>query len=148
MADIVSPEVRSRMMAGIRSSGTKAEVELRSALHRRGLRFRKNLRTLPGTPDIVVPRAHCCIFVHGCFWHGHTCAYFRWPGTRADFWRAKIEKNQANDRVALESLSSAGWRVGVVWECATRSGQYTFAELADRLADWIASDEGGLEIPA
>ena len=84
MADIVSPEIRSRMMSGIRGQDTKPEILLRSGLHRLGLRF--TLRSkLPGKPDLVLPRYRVAVFFHGCFWHGHEgCTLFRLPGTRTD----------------------------------------------------------------
>ena len=110
------------MMSGIRGKNTKPEMLLRSALHRRGFRFRIHDKRLPGRPDIVFPGPHAVVFVHGCFWHGHDgCRYFKVPDTRQDFWLAKIRGNQARDARAIEALEEAGWRVAVVWECATRN---------------------------
>lgn len=86
MADIVSSATRSRMMSGIRGRNTKPEIVIRSLLHRLGFRFRLHVRELPGNPDIVLPRHHAVVFVHGCFWHGHDCPLFKWPETRPDFW--------------------------------------------------------------
>jgi DNA mismatch endonuclease (patch repair protein) len=117
MADVVSPEVRSRMMSGIRGKDTKPEMIIRRGLHARGFRFRLHDRTLPGKPDLVFPKYRAVIFVHGCFWHGHECHLFKWPKTRVEFWREKIEGNRARDvRVALE-LRGSGWDVIEVWEC-------------------------------
>jgi DNA mismatch endonuclease, patch repair protein len=90
MTDIVDSATRSRMMSGIRGKHTRPERMIRSALHRRGFRFRLH-GNLPGKPDLVLSRYHAVIFVHGCFWHGHECDLFRWPGTRKKFWREKIE---------------------------------------------------------
>ena len=91
MVDVVDLATRSRMMAGIKGKNTKPEKLVRSLLHRQGFRFRLNVRELPGKPDIVLPRYHAVIFVNGCFWHGHECARSKWPKSRTDFWRNKIE---------------------------------------------------------
>ena len=95
-------------MAGIRGSDTKPELAIRSALHRRGFRFRLRRRDLPGKPDLVFPKHSAVIFVHGCFWHGHDCHLFRWPGTREEFWRDKITSNAARDRRQRSALLEAG----------------------------------------
>ncbi len=97
MPDIVAPAVRSRMMAGIRGRNTKPEIFIRKALHARGFRYRLHPRAVPGVPDFTLPRWRAAVFVHGCFWHGHDCPLFRLPGTRPDFWLAKIERNRARD---------------------------------------------------
>ena len=90
MPDIVSPEVRSRMMSGIRGRDTKPELVLRRGLHALGFRYRISPKDVPGKPDMVFPRYHAVILAHGCFWHGHDCHLFRWPSSRREFWRAKI----------------------------------------------------------
>ncbi|MFP4906044.1 very short patch repair endonuclease [Paraburkholderia sp. BR14261] len=120
MVDVVDTATRSRMMSGIRGRNTKPEKLIRSLLHRRGFRFRLNVRELPGRPDIVLPRRRAVVFVHGCFWHGHNCALFKWPRTRPEFWREKIARNRLNDAKALAALAAQGWRVAVIWECACR----------------------------
>lgn len=140
MADVVPPEVRSRMMSGIRGKDTKPEWVVRRALHARGFRYRLHVRDLPGRPDIVLPRYRAVVFVHGCFWHGHDCPLFRWPKTRPGFWRAKIGRNQSNDQKHLIALRDAGWRVAIVWECALRN------DVGDALAEWIGSDGAICEI--
>ena len=137
MADIVGPEVRSRMMAGIRGRNTKGEVLIRKELHRRGFRYRINAGNLPGKPDIVLPRYRTVILFNGCFWHGHTCPLFRWPKTRQDFWRAKIEGNRARDAKVRQELEAAGWRVGTVWECALKAVLQNPAPLIDDIAAWV-----------
>lgn len=110
------------MMALIRSTDTKPEMILRRGLHAAGLRFRLHVSGLPGKPDIVLPKFRSVIFVHGCFWHGHAgCKNFRIPKTRPDFWTAKINTNRDRDARAITAICDAGWRVLVVWECATRS---------------------------
>lgn len=105
-------------MARIKGMDTRPEALLRSALHRAGYRFRKNDRRLPGAPDIVLPRYHTVIFVHGCFWHGHRgCKDFVWPKTRTDFWRNKIMSNRRRDVENRKRLEADGWQVIEVWEC-------------------------------
>lgn len=146
MADVVSPETRSRMMSGIRGKDTKPEVLVRKALHARGFRFRLHVSDLPGRPDIVLPRYQAALFVHGCFWHGHDCRFFKLPGTRPEFWQLKIAKNKANDEKNVVLLSDAGWRTGIVWECALRGQGASVDAVADRLAEWLESSSADIEI--
>lgn len=146
MADVVDAATRSRMMAGIKGRNTKPEITVRSILHRQGFRFRLHARELPGKPDILLPRYHAAIFVHGCFWHGHNCPLFKMPGTREDFWRNKIDRNRENDRKAQDALLASGWRVAVVWECAIRGAGKDFDSVAQRLADWLRSKEQTAEV--
>jgi len=141
MVDVVDTATRSRMMSGIRARNTKPERQIRSLLHRRGFRFRLNVRELPGQPDIVLPRYRAAVFIHGCFWHGHDCPLFKWPHTREDFWRAKIARNRANDARALAALAAQGWRVAVIWECALRGAGRDTDALLQRLALWLQSGE-------
>jgi DNA mismatch endonuclease, patch repair protein len=122
MADIVSVQVRSRMMASIGGKNTRPELAVRSYLHRAGLRFRLHDRQLPGTPDIALPRYRAVVFVHGCFWHRHTgCRFASTPATRADFWAAKFAGNVARDKRKGDALRAAGWQVHTVWECQSRN---------------------------
>lgn len=121
MADIVTPEKRSRMMAGILGKDTRPEMLVRRALFAEGFRFRLHRSDLPGGPDIVLPGRKVAIFVHGCFWHRHAgCRFAKLPSSNTDFWRNKLDGNVARDSRAVEALCSAGWRVLTVWECATR----------------------------
>jgi DNA mismatch endonuclease (patch repair protein) len=121
---------RSATMRAIRSRDTKPELRLRSLLHRLGYRFRLHRRDLPGSPDIVLPRWRCVVFVHGCFWHGHGCARgAREPKTNRDYWTAKIARNRARDASAAEALAASGWRVITVWECQMKDE----AALVERL---------------
>jgi len=121
MVDVVSKLTRSRMMAGIRATDTRPERLVRSALWRQGYRFQLHGKGLPGRPDIVLPKWKTVVQVQGCFWHGHThCRYFRYPGTRKDFWRRKIIQNRARDSKVANELEQLGFRWIVVWECALR----------------------------
>lgn len=121
--DTVDRRTRSRMMSRIRSSNTKPEVLLRRALHARGLRFRLNVRRLPGSPDIVLPRWRTAIFVHGCFWHRHPgCPKAATPSTNAEFWKEKFAANVQRDAITIQKLHELGWRTVIVWECAIGLG--------------------------
>jgi len=134
-------------MAGIRGKNTKPEMMLRQGLHRAGFRFRLHDRSLPGKPDLVFPKWRAVIFAHGCFWHGHDCHLFRLPGTRVDFWTAKISRNQSVDARASTALHETGWRIGIVWECALKGkARIPFADLIDACSKWLRSDKVRLEI--
>lgn len=144
MADVVSPEVRSRMMSGIRGKDTKPELVLRKLLHARGFRFTLHAR-MPGRPDLVFPKWNAVIFVHGCFWHRHECGIFKWPSSRRDFWRTKLDGNADRDKRNATALLASGWRVGIVWECATRD-LAKLEKIADRCEVWLRSNRHQLEI--
>ncbi|MBO3759994.1 very short patch repair endonuclease [Ciceribacter sp. L1K22] len=147
MADIVSGEVRSRMMSGIRGKDTRPEMLIRRALHAGGFRYRLHEKRLSGKPDLVFPRLRAVLFVHGCFWHGHDCHLFRLPSTRTDFWRDKIAGNVERDRRSTEALRDTGWRVGTVWECALKGKtRLPLASIVDSLALWLRSDQVFLDI--
>lgn len=114
----MTPEQRHDCMASIHSEDTRLEQAVRRELWHRGYRFRKCVRTLPGTPDIVLPKYRTCIFVNGCFWHGHKgCSKFVMPKTRTEFWVNKIARNQERDLVNIQRLDSIGWSAITVWEC-------------------------------
>jgi DNA mismatch endonuclease (patch repair protein) len=136
------------MMAGIRGTDTKPELMIRTALFSAGFRYRKNCGDLPGKPDIKLTRYRAVIFVHGCFWHGHDCRFFRMPGSNVEFWSNKIGLNRERDARDIRELISSGWRVCVIWECVTRSA--TFLErrpaIIELLTQWIASGEPFLEL--
>lgn len=137
MTDVVNPATRSRMMAGIRSRDTKPEIIVRKALFAAGFRFRLHRKDLPGRPDVALPGRKVAVFVHGCFWHEHTgCRYAKTPATRREFWETKLAANVERDRRAREALLSAGWRVLIVWECATRSPAVRDS-LPELLTRWI-----------
>ena len=120
MADVVDKATRSRMMAGIRAKNTRPEVFLRQGLHGLGFRYRIHVKNIPGNPDIVLPKYRALIVVHGCFWHGHGCRYFKLPATRPEFWQLKIDSNRQRDKRDFLNQLESGWRVLTVWECAIR----------------------------
>lgn len=130
MADTMTPEQRSRCMAAIKGKDTKPELIVRKYLFSRGLRFRLQVRNLPGKPDIVLPKYRTVIFVDGCFWHGHEdCRYYRLPKSNVRFWQEKISRNIERDRRTEAELTALGWRVIRVWEC----GLKTMAQRDDTL---------------
>lgn len=131
--DVLTPEQRRLVMSRIRGKDTKPEMLMRRGLHGRGLRYRLHGTGIPGKPDMVFPKYRALIFVHGCFWHGHGCSLFKWPKTRAAFWKTKISRNMERDREALAALKADGWRMLVVWECALK-GRHRRA-LPDILSD-------------
>lgn len=108
------------MMSGIRGTNTKPEMQVRRLLHAAGYRYKLHDKRLPGKPDLVFPSRKAVIFVNGCFWHGHDCGLFRWPSTRAEFWRAKIGANVGRDRKVKTALVKSGWSVCTVYECQLR----------------------------
>jgi len=117
MADNHSKEIRSMNMSHIRSTNSKPEEIVRKYLFARGFRYRKNVRKLPGCPDIVLSKYKTAIFVNGCFWHKHDCPRFVWPSSNTDYWIPKIQRNVERDAVNHAALSNSGWHVIVVWEC-------------------------------
>lgn len=135
------------MMSGVRAKNTRPELLVRSGLHRRGHRFVLHDKRLPGAPDIVFPKHRAVILVHGCFWHGHECGLFKWPKTRVDFWRAKIETNQVRDATTHLKLLASGWRVGAVWECALKSNDTgKLNSVLDKCHEWLLSSDPELEV--
>ena len=141
MVDVLTREQRRLNMSRIRGQDTQPELVLRRGLHRRGLRYRLHWKGLPGRPDLVFPASRGVILVHGCFWHLHNCPRFKWPKTRQEFWRAKIERNRERDRAAIENLKEAGWRVQVVWECALRgTGRRLIEDVLDLCEEFAKSE--------
>ena len=117
MADNHSKEVRSINMSHIRSTNSKPEEIVRKYLFAEGFRYRKNVKKLPGCPDIVLPKYKTVIFVNGCFWHKHDCPRFVWPSSNQDYWRPKILRNVERDNQNRKELETLGWKVITVWEC-------------------------------
>ena len=146
MTDVVDAATRSRMMSGIGAKHTKPEMVVRKALFASGYRFRLHQRDLPGAPDVVMSGRRIAVFVHGCFWHMHAgCRYSTLPANRADFWLAKLLGNRERDLRAVDALRADGWRVLVVWECATRD-HAILTGLSDRLATWVEGQDSFGEI--
>jgi len=123
--------IRSRTMSACRSRDTGPERRLRSYLHRKGFRFRLCVKSLPGTPDIVLPRYRTAVFMDGCFWHGHVpCRSYLPPLSKRDYWRRKVAANRARDRRQSAELREAGWTVIRVWECELKVERVLAARLA------------------
>lgn len=122
MADIVDRTTRSKMMAGIRGKNTTPELVVRRYLHRSGLRYRLHVRSLPGAPDIVLPRYRSVVFVHGCFWHQHPgCKFAYTPKSNTAFWQSKLRANRERDARQEAELREQGWTVYTIWECMVES---------------------------
>ena len=137
-------------MRAIKNKDTQPEILFRKALHSRGLRYRLHLKSLPGSPDIVLPKYKTAVFINGCFWHGHRCRFSKVPKTRTEFWLSKISDNISRDQVTHQKLLDAGWRIAVVWECAIK-GQ-TRVQLnsnIDQFIAWINEPQSqGFEMPS
>ena len=136
MSDPLSPSQRHTCMSHIRSANTKPEVKLRKELFGLGYRYRINQKGLPGSPDIVLAKYRTCIFVNGCFWHGHKdCRYATKPKTNVKFWCTKIENNRERDLRDYTFLESLGWRAIVVWECELKKDRIdsTIATVREQL---------------
>ncbi|HZY37104.1 MAG TPA: DNA mismatch endonuclease Vsr [Mucilaginibacter sp.] len=122
MADVHSKERRSYNMSRIRSKDTKPEMLVRRFLHSHGYRYRLHRSDLAGKPDLILPKLKTVIFIHGCFWHGHTdCKYYHVPKTETEWWLEKINKNKKRDLENLHSLSNSGWKIIVIWECSLKN---------------------------
>lgn len=138
MVDVHSPDRRSANMRAIRNKDTDPEMQLRRLLFARGFRFRLHVRSLPGSPDIVLPKYQVAIFVHGCFWHGHDCHLFKVPATRTEFWMQKIQSNRDRDLRDVPKLLAAGWRVLTIWECSLKGKQRrATTDVIDEVETWI-----------
>lgn len=137
MADNHSKEVRSMNMSHIRSTGSKPEEIVRKYLFAKGLRYRKNVKGLPGKPDIVLPKYKTVVFVNGCFWHHHDCGRFVWPSSNEEYWHKKIDRNVERDMENYEALEKMGWRVIVIWECELKRavGEENLAQLYDKITE-------------
>lgn len=137
MADNHSQEVRSMNMSHIRSTNSKPEEIVRKYLFSKGFRYRKNVKKLPGCPDIVLPKYKTVIFVNGCFWHKHDCPRFVWPSTNREYWQPKILRNVERDNNNHRELSSMGWNVITIWECELK--KKSFEEMMERVILQITS---------
>ena len=123
MTDIFSKQKRSEIMSKISGKETKPEILVRKYLFANGFRYRKNVKYLPGKPDIVLPKYKTIIFVHGCFWHGHNCNAGKLPETRKDFWKEKIKGNVERDKRNKFELEELGWKVLTIWQCELKNSK-------------------------
>ena len=147
MVDVVDATTRSRMMSGIRGRHTKPELLIRKALHGRGFRYRLHAKALPGKPDLLLPKHQAALFVHGCFWHRHDgCRFATTPATRSEFWAEKFSKNMSRDSLNLEKLKAAGWRIGIVWECAIKDRGAD--QVGEAVGQWLLSSSPFLSLPS
>ena len=145
LTDIVSPETRSRMMSGIQGKNTQPEMTVRRALHAAGFRYRLHVPSLPGRPDLVLPKYSAVCLIHGCYWHRHSdCPNATTPATRTGFWQQKFRANVERDERQRQQLQSMGWRVAVIWECALKPKRAD-AALA-HLIRWLPTDAPTVEI--
>ena len=118
MADVLTPQQRHANMAAIRSKDTKPEMIVRRGLWKRGFRYRLNHKRLPGHPDLVLRKYRTCIFVNGCFWHGHEgCRYYTIPKANTEFWVNKVKRNKERDLKVQHELAAMGWHSIIIWEC-------------------------------
>ena len=121
MPDKMTPQQRHNCMSHIRAKNTRPEVLVRQYLHAAGFRFRIHVKKLPGCPDVVLSKYRTCIFVNGCFWHGHRgCRYAARPKSNAEFWQTKIRNNIRRDELSAQALEAMGWKVVTVWECGLK----------------------------
>lgn len=134
MTDTLSRVQRSDRMRRVRQHGTALELAVRKGLHKRGLRYRIGDKELPGRPDIVFPAYKVALFVHGCFWHGHSCRLGRLPTTNIEFWKGKIDANRERDARKQTELETLHWRVLTVWQC-----QISRADARETVFDEIAA---------
>lgn len=130
MPDRLADAQRSLNMSKVRRENTEPEILLRRAMHSLGFRYALHKKDLPGSPDIVLTKYRTAVFVHGCFWHGHSCYRAKIPSTRSHFWKRKIEANRVRDARVTNQLKQLGWRVVVVWECALKGRKKIGGQMA------------------
>lgn len=138
MADNHSKAIRSKNMSHIRSTSTKPEEDVRHFLYHQGFRYRKNVASLPGKPDVVLSKYKTVIFVNGCFWHMHNCQRFKWPKSNTDYWEPKLVKNSERDKENKKKLLEMGWHVITIWECELTKTR--FNETMNRVIDEIREE--------
>lgn len=137
VADNHTKEQRRYNMSRIQSKNNVPEEKVRKYLFSKGFRYKKNDRTLPGSPDIVLPKYKTVIFINGCFWHKHNCKRFVWPASNEDYWRKKILRNVERDKINIEKLKELGWKVLIIWECELKKA--TIEERLEKLINEIQS---------
>lgn len=141
MSDIYSKSKRSDIMSKISGKETKPEILVRKYLFSKGFRFRKNVKELPGKPDIVLPKYRVVIFIHGCFWHGHFCKRGNLPSSNIQFWKDKISQNQSRDEDVIQKLRELNWRIIVIWQCEIQNNSSREARLSQLISDIIDRNE-------
>jgi len=147
MADVFNRKKRSEVMASITSKDTAIEVKFRKALHRKGFRYGLHNKSLPGKPDLVFRKYRAVAFIHGCFWHGHSCELYKLPATNTSYWKQKALRNQQRDQEMIDLLLAKGWRVMVVWECSMRGkSRLEFDALISSFEDWLFGETKFFEI--
>jgi DNA mismatch endonuclease (patch repair protein) len=134
-------------MSAIKNKDTTPEVIIRKALFKKGFRYRKNVKDLPGKPDILLPKYKAAIFVNGCFWHMHQCHLFKTPSTRREWWEKKLLKTKEKDRKNTNNLINNGWRVLIIWECSLKGKhKINHSDLISRITEWLKSQTSYTEI--
>jgi len=135
MADNHSKEIRSMNMSHIRSKNSKPEEKVRKYLFSKGFRYRKNVKDLPGKPDIFLKKYKTVVFVNGCFWHKHDCPRFVWPSSNKEYWVPKIQRNVERDIENTRRLEEQGWQVLTVWECQlkTETAEETLRDITEQI---------------
>jgi DNA mismatch endonuclease (patch repair protein) len=147
MADTVTKEVRSRMMAAIRAKDTKPEMAIRRGLHAIGFRYGLHSSRFPGKPDMVLPKHRAVVFIHGCYWHGHGCGEIKPAASNESYWSPKIAKNRERDARNLAAVEAAGWRHLTIWECSfRRKGSKALETTVRKAAEWIRNGRPSAEI--
>lgn len=141
MSDIYSKSKRSDIMSKISGKETKPEILVRKYLFSKGFRFRKNVKGLPGKPDIVLPKYKVIIFIHGCFWHGHSCKRGNLPSSNIQFWENKISQNLSRDRNVTQKLKELGWKVIIIWQCEIQNNLSREIRLDQLISDITEKNE-------
>ena len=134
--DVFDKMKRSEIMAKVKQKNTGPEQVVGKFLFSKGFRYRKNVKSLPGSPDVVLVKYKTVIFVHGCFWHGHTCKAGHLPSSNLFYWRKKIEENMIRDEKKIELLKSLNWNVIIVWQCELKNikiREFTLNNLVSQL---------------
>jgi len=141
--DISNENVLDELLEPLRGR----RIDLLAGPHAAGLRYRLHVSGLPGRPDIVLPRYHAVLLIHGCFWHGHDCVLFKMPPTRREFWAKKIAGNRARDKRSAAALKRAGWRVLTVWECSLKGpGRRPLADIMNACVAFIKGNASEADI--
>ncbi len=139
MTDNLTKKQRAKVMSKVRSRDTKPEWIIRCGLHRLGFRYRLKNSQMPGSPDLVFPKFHAAVFVHGCYWHRHPgCKDASTPKSNTDFWEIKFVENVERDSRNMRELGNLGWRILVVWECELINQT---VETIHRVARWLKQSD-------